>query len=241
MKLHPVLLAGLLIIPAQTFAQTVMIGTATVYDAGEYTVDETALQGFEQALSEAICERGKLTCVWKAMPKGDLAAALKAKEIDVMMAAIPSTEKLGDGVDLTAPYLYPDPYDFVGKPGTNLHGDVQTVARIADPAVDVWAASSPFSFKVFPSFEEAMVEVNSGGAQTMIGEREALDPLMAESSAHGLAIIHSRRLRPGVAMALHADNIDLRFNFEDRIYDMTQDGSLNALTEKWFGIDAEKL
>lgn len=39
-------------------------------------------------------------------------------------------------------------------------------------------------------------------------------------------------------MALHADNFELRFTFEDLIYEMTQDGSLDVLTKEWFGIDA---
>ena len=41
-------------------------------------------------------------------------------------------------------------------------------------------------------------------------------------------------------MALRADDIDLRFAFEDQIFEMSQDGSLNALTETWFGVDAAR-
>ena len=72
----------------------------------------------------------------------------------------------------------------------------------------------------------------------MIGERERLAPLVEAARGRIVVLAKNDRLRPGVTMALRSDDIDRRFNFEDRIYDMTQDGSLNALTRDWFGIDA---
>lgn len=238
MKLHPILLAGLLILPAHAFAQTVTIGVPTQYDVGEFTVEASVLQGFEKALTDAACERGKLACEWKEMASDALVPALMAKEIDVMMAAIPSSAELGENVDVTAPYVYPDLFSVVGAPGTNVHGDVTTVATIDDPAIDAWAKTNAFNFKKFPTLEEALQEVERGGAEVAMGEQEHALPLVEKFN--GQAIVDSRRLRAGLVMALHADSIDLRFNFEDRIYEMSQDGSLNGLIEEWFGVDADR-
>jgi polar amino acid transport system substrate-binding protein len=201
-------------------------------------VEASVLQGFERALTEVACDRGGLTCAWKEMAADKLLPALNAREIDVMMAAIPANASLGDDIDLTAPYVYPDVFDFIGPPGTDLHGDVKDIATVANATIDEWAKTTPFNIKTFATFDDAWKDLEAGGVNLVMGEREVLVPLLEKHGDQSFTIVLSRKLRPGLAMALHADNIDLRFNFEDRIYDMTQDGSLQDLVTKWFGVDA---
>ncbi|MCI2398234.1 transporter substrate-binding domain-containing protein [Aliiroseovarius subalbicans] len=238
MKLVTIMLAGLVSLPVQAFAQDVTIGTLADYDPGVFTVDAAALQGFEKALGEALCDRGGLTCTWKVLDAEALLPALQGKDVDVMMGAIPMTRVLGDGIETTAAYLYPDVFDFVGPTGTELHGDVRKVASISDPAIDAWHGSTGYVLELMPTLADAVAAVESGAVDVAVGERADLAPLLAQSDGTVEVVTGNRRLRPGVTMALHADNIDLRFTFEDLIYDMTQDGSLNALTEVWFGKDA---
>lgn len=240
MRLCSLFLASLSVLPAQAFSQTVTIGTTAQYDAGDFTVAPEVLQGFERALTEAACARGQLDCVWKEMPRDELLPALRDKQIDVMVAAISASAELGDNVDMTAPYVYPDIYNIIGPAGIQMHGDVKTVATIADAAIDAWAPTTPYTIKTFPTLDDAWAGVVDGSAEVVMAEREALVPLVEKHGEQTIAILFSRRLRPGMTMALHADNIDLRFNFEDRFYDMTQDGSLNALIEEWFGDDADR-
>ena len=240
MRIITLLLAGLLLVPAQAIAQNITIGTTDQYEAGEFTVDPAALQGFETALGDALCERAELSCEWLVMAPSDLLPALQAKQIDVLMAAIPMTAKLGANIDTTAAYLYPDPFQFVGLPGKQMHGNVKSVAAISDPAIDHWYATTGYTIEFFPTIEGALKAVENGEADIAVGELADVAPLMEASGGSLVVIQDNRRLRTGVTMALHADNIDLRFVFEDEIYDMTLDGSLNTLTEKWFGIDAIK-
>ncbi len=240
MKICSIIFAGFLCLPAQAFAQTVTIGTADTYDAGDYTVDPSALQGFDKAFGDLLCKRGALSCEWKVMGRGDLLPALEAKEVDVIMAAIPLSDDLGDVIETTAAYLYPDPFDIVGRPGFDPFGNVKTVAAIPDPAIDAWHGTSGYNIVYFRTLEEALQAVERGEAEIAVGEHEDLAPLV-EATEGRLEIVNpGRRLRPGVTMALHADNIDLRFTFEDLIYDLSQDGSLNALNKEWFGDDAVK-
>lgn len=238
MRFYPLLLAGLLLLPAQMIAQTVMIGTAEQYEAGEYTVDPVALQEFEKALGEVLCQRAELSCEWKVTARDDLLSALRAGEVDVVMAAIPITAEMGEGIETTASYLQLDPFVYAGLPGTEMHVNVLNVATISDPAIETIVASTGYIFEVYPTLEEALKTIENGGAEAVLGERENLVPLVEASGGRFAVINHQDTLRPGVVMALRSEDIDLRFSFEDRIYDMTQDGSLNALTKEWFGIDA---
>jgi ABC-type amino acid transport substrate-binding protein len=118
--------------------------------------------------------------------------------------------------------------------------NVGTVAAVSDPTIKAWSASTGYSFKYFETLKAALKFFESGGAEAVLAERTDLQPLIKASGGR-LAVIAPRdRLRPGVAMALRSEDTDLRFTFEDRIYDMEKDGSMNALTKKWFGIDASE-
>jgi len=66
------------------FADTVTIGTVQVYDAGSYTVDPAALQGFELALGDELCQRAGFTCEWKVLTPDQLWPALETGEIDAV-------------------------------------------------------------------------------------------------------------------------------------------------------------
>ena len=239
MKFQAMLMGGLFI-PAQGLAADVTIGLPATYIAGDITISAEALAGFETELTQALCDTGGLSCTWVKMPREALLPALQAKEIDVMVGAFPLNGAYGDTIDTTAPYLYPDPFAFVVRQETaQLFGFVKTVAAMPDPAVAAWHATSAYDIKYFTSIEDTLDLVVTKEAEVAVVEMAALAPLMSAYEDQ-LKVFETRRLRPGLSMALHADNIDLRFTFEDLIYAMTEDGSLNTLTEKWFGIDAVK-
>lgn len=225
-----------------SFADTVTIGTVQVYDAGSYTIDPAALQGFELALGDELCQRAGFTCEWKVLPSDQLWSALKTGEIDAVMAGVSMGEDAGDDVDRTAPYVTPDPFLHVGLPGTQWLNNAAAVAVLPDPAAAAYARTTGASFTEYETLEDALAAVRDGQVLSLFGERDALAPLV-EASGGELAFIDGRgeiKIKPGVAMALRADDIDLRFAFEDQIFEMSQDGSLNALTETWFGVDAAR-
>ncbi len=223
-------------------ADTVTIGTVQSYDTGSYTIDPAALQGFEKALGDELCQRAGVTCEWKALSPDQLWSALETGEIDAVMAGVSMDADVGDSVDRTMPYLTPDPFLHIGLPGMKWLFEGAVIAHLPDPAVAAFGQTSGSTYTEFATLEDALAAVRAGQALSLFGERDALAPLV-EASGGELAIIGNRdeiKIRPGVTMALRAEDIDLRFAFEDQIFEMSQDGSLNALTETWFGIDAAR-
>jgi polar amino acid transport system substrate-binding protein len=223
-------------------ADTVTIGTVDTYDVGSYTIDPAALQGFEKALGEELCNRAGLTCEWKVLLADQLWSALAAGEIDAVMAGVSMEDDAREGVDRTLPYLMPDPFLHIGLAGTQWAAEGAKAAYLPDPAVTAYAGTSGATFTEYATLEDALAAVRGGEALSVFGERETLVPVI-EAAGGGLAVIAGKeeiKIKPGVAMALRADDIDLRFTFEDQIYEMSQDGSLNALTETWFGVDAAR-
>ena len=223
-------------------ADTVSIGTVQVYDAGSYTIDPAALQGFEMAVGDELCQRAGFTCEWKVLPPDQLWSALETSEIDAVMAGVSMGEETGDDVDRTVPYVTLDPFVHIGLPGKQWQSSTAVAAYLPDPAAAAYAQMAGSSFTEYETLEDALAAVRDGHVLSLFGERDALAPLV-EASGGELVIIagwDEMKIKPGVAMALRSDDIDLRFAFEDQIFKMSQDGSLNALTETWFSIDAAR-
>ncbi|MYM56510.1 transporter substrate-binding domain-containing protein [Thalassovita mangrovi] len=242
MKHISVLAAAFSLAALPGLADTVTIGTVEAYDAGSYTIDPAALQGFEKALGDELCQRAGLTCEWKVLPSDRLWVALAAGGIDAVMAGVPISKDVGEGVDWTMPYLRPDPFVHIGLPGTQWQVEGAVVAHLPDPAVTAYAGASGATFTEYATIEDALTAVRDGQVLSLFGEREALTPAV-EASGGGLVVVADKgeiNIKQGVAMALRADDTDRRFAFEDQIFEMSKDGSLNALTETWFGVDAAR-
>jgi polar amino acid transport system substrate-binding protein len=223
-------------------ADTVTIGTVRVYDAGSYTIDPAALQGFEMVVGDELCQRAGFTCEWRVLPPAQLWSALETGEIDAVMAGVSVGEDAGDDVERTMPYIMLDPFVHIGLTGTKWQASAAVVAYLPDPAAAAYAQTAGSSFTEYETLEDALAAVRDGQVLSLFGERDALAPLV-EASGGELAILagwDEMKIKSGVAMALRADEIDLRFAFEDQIFEMSQDGSLNALTAAWFGLDAAR-
>ncbi len=242
MKHISVLAAAFSLAALPGLADTVTIGTVEPYEAGSYTIDPAALQGFEKALGDALCQRTSLTCEWKVLPSDQLWSTLAAGGIDAVMAGVSIGEGVGEGVDWTMPYVRPDPFVHIGLPGTQWPVEGAVVAHLPDQAVTAYAGASGATFTEYATLEDALAAVRDGQVLSLFGEREALVPV-AEASGGRLVVLAGKEeinIKQGVAMALRADDTDLRFAFEDQIFEMSEDGSLNALTETWFGDDAAR-
>jgi len=223
-------------------ADTMTIGTVQVYDASRYTIDPAALQGFEMVLGNELCQRAGFTCEWRVLLSDEVWSALEAGEIDAVMAGISMDDDVGEDVDRTLPYVTPDPFLHIGLPGTQWQMEGAVVAHLPDPAVTAYAQTTGATFTEYETLEAALAAVRDGQAMSLFGERHALAPLV-EASEGELAVIGNRdeiSIKRGVAMALRSDDIDLRFAFEDQIFEMVEDGSLNAMIETWFGVDAAR-
>ena len=85
--------------------------------------------------------------------------------------------------------------------------------RSSDPAAAAYAQTTGASFTEYENLEDALAAVRDGQVLSLFGERDALAPLV-EASGGELAILagwDEMKIKPGVAMALRADDIDLHF------------------------------
>lgn len=230
------LAAVLSMVALPSFAENLIIGTVQTYDAGVYTVDPEAFQSFERELGDELCRRASVSCKWKVVPADQMLSSLSGAEIDAVMAGISATTDVGKDYVFTMAYLYPDPFSYLGRGGEMKDSIGGVVPAVTDYDLSGFSATSGVTFKKHEALDEAISAMLDGQFEAVFAEKERVAPLIAASNGTlGYAYFKDMKVVPGVGMLFRADDIDRRFLFEDQIFEMTQDGSLNQLSEKWFG------
>ncbi|WP_165784519.1 transporter substrate-binding domain-containing protein [Zhengella mangrovi] len=238
MKCIASLAAAISLAALPCLADTVTIGTVQAYDTGLYTVEPSAVQGFEKALGDELCQRAAVTCEWVVLPPEALVTAVASGKVDAAISGLPVTTEVGGDLTFTMPYLYPDPYGYLGRAGQMHPAGVTQIASVSKLDLTELSASTGVNYKKFENMNDAIAAMLDGTFPSVFAEKEVLDPLIAASNGTLGYVYKDRNVLSGIGMLFRADDVDRRFLFEDQIFEMSQDGSLNALTKTWFGIDA---
>ena len=77
--------------------------------------------------------------------------------------------------------------------------------------------------------------MRNGEADAVFADYDYLLPLVEESGGELMFVGEGVPLGGGVGMGLRESDTELRDKFDAAITSMKEDGSLNALLDKWFG------
>jgi len=136
-------------------------------------------------------------------------------------------------IDFTQNYTQPDPSSYVvlaGNEGMDLSGAV--IAAQSSTIQASFIAASGATLVEFATPEETVSAVKSGEADAVLADQAYLAPIVAADAE--LAMTEQKELiGGGVGMGLRESDGELRETFNVAIQSMKDDGSLNALIEKW--------
>lgn len=220
------------------FADPIRIGADPANPPYSETDASGKLTGFERELGDALCARMARECVWETRKRDDLLPGLGAAEFDAVMAALPVDGDHGAGIAMTQAYLYPGVYAFAGLPDSKQLFGSGVFAVLGERDLTDWAAHTGYSVETYPSLDAAISAVHDGKADAILAPRPMLAKLIGESGGTFAFIRRTVKLESGFAVAVRDTDTDLRFAFEDALFEMGEDGSLEALAAKWFGMSA---
>ncbi len=161
--------------------------------------------------------------------------ALLDGQVAAVFAALPIDGDYGDGVEMSMSYLYPDIYSVIGPAGVQLGLGEGTLGVLPGRDMSEWAASGGRNLIPYPTIEDALEGVAQGEIAGVVARKSIVAPLIeAAPDKYGYAY-RDIKPSPGLSIAFRSDDVDLRFAFEDMIFEMGDDGSLDALADEWFG------
>ncbi len=210
----------------------VRMGTEGAYPPFNYIDDSGEVAGFERELGDELCVRAELTCEWVTNEWDSIIPNLVSGNYDTIIAGMSITEERDEVIDFTQNYTQPDPSAFLAMEGMTLDMEGGVFAAQANTIQASYIAEMGATLVEFASPDETIAAVRNGEADAVLADKAYLMPIAEESM--DLALTGDDILiGGGVGMGLRESDGELREKFDAAIQSMKDDGSLNALIEKW--------
>ena len=217
----------------------VKMGTEGAYPPYNVINDDGEVGGFERELGDELCRRANLECVWVTNEWDTIIPNLVAGDYDTIMAGMSITDERDETIDFTQPYFPPSPSVYIARAGA---GDEAAAGKVAAQVSTVQAdhlSESGATLQEYDLAPEVVSAVLNGEVDAALVDlefaRESVD-----KSAGKLTIVGPRvTLDAGIGVGVRESDSELKDKLDRAIAAMKEDGSLNALIEKWFGHSAE--
>lgn len=225
---------------------TLRVGLEGTYPPFSYQGDDGKLTGFEVEFAQELAQHLGVKADLKPTKWDGMLASLDAKRIDVVINQVTISDVRKKKYDFSTPYTVSGvqalvkkgnedtikkPEDLKGKKvGVGLGTNYEEWLRQNVQGVDV---------RTYDDDPTKYQDLRVGRIDAILVDRlAALDLVKKTNNTLAVAGPAFSRLESGVA--LRKGNDDMLKAVDDAIAAMQKDGSLKALSEKWFGADVTK-
>ncbi|MAO00502.1 transporter substrate-binding domain-containing protein [uncultured Roseovarius sp.] len=223
--------AALALTTGFAMADTVRLGTEGAYPPYNFINDKGEVDGFERELGDELCKRAELTCEWVTNDWDSIIPNLVSGNYDVIIAGMSITDERDQVIDFTQNYTLPDPSAYLA-PSADVDVKSGVIAAQSGTIQASYVASSGATLVEYATPEESIAAVRNGEADAVLADRAFLLPVAEEDA--GLELLEELvMIGGGIGLGLRESDTELKAKFDAAIQSMKDDGSLNALIEKW--------
>jgi len=209
----------------------VRMGTEGAYPPWNFINDAGEVDGFERELGDELCARAELTCEWVTNDWDSIIPNLVSGNYDTIIAGMSITDERDEVIDFTQAYTPPDPSAYLAlSMDVDVEGGV--IAAQTNTIQAAFVAEQGWTLVEFPTPEETIAAVRNGEADAVLADKSYLAAAAAEE-ADLMLLEREEMIGGGVGMGLREGDTELMEKFNAAITSMKEDGTLNALIEKW--------
>ncbi|NCQ25636.1 MAG: amino acid ABC transporter [Rhodobacteraceae bacterium CG17_big_fil_post_rev_8_21_14_2_50_63_15] len=212
-------------------ADTVRLGTEGAYPPYNFINDKGEVDGFERELGDELCKRASLTCEWVTNDWDSIIPNLVSGNYDVIIAGMSITDERDQVIDFTQNYTQPDPSAYIASSAdVDVNGGV--IAAQSGTIQASYVASTGAKLVEYATPEETIAAVRNGEADAVLADRAYLAPIADEDD--GLVLVDQLVvIGGGVGLGVRESDTELKATLDAAIQSMKDDGSLNAMIQKW--------
>ena len=234
-------------------AEDLTIGTSADYPPWESVNEAGEIQGFDRDFGDELCKRITANCTWVNQAYDGLLPSLQVGKFDAVISGISINAERAKMVDFSAAYA-DAPNAFAGLSTSALGPDTSKEALIAGLSGLTVGVQTGTTFEQvlrahFPDVEvrgydrpeQVVDDIRAGRLDAGLMERSAWEPFLTEKDLEFFGPQFSSadyaEFGQGQGVALKQGTADLQSRVNEAIAAMLADGTLTAISTKWFGYD----
>ncbi len=238
-----VLLAALLasLSLSATAAQTIRFATEASYPPFETLDASNKIVGFDVDLANALCKEIDATCTFSNQSFDSLIPGLKFRRIDAAMAGMDITPEREKQVLFTKPY-YDNSALFI-----SIDGKYTSVDQLKGKKVGVQNGTTHQKFITdkhpeinivsYDSYQNARLDLQNGRIDAVFGDTAVVTEWLkanAKLVPVGEKVTDKDYFGTGLGIAVRQGNTELQQKFNDALEKVKQNGTYEAIYNKWF-------
>lgn len=208
----------------------VRMGTEGAYAPWNFINDAGEVDGFERELGDELCARASLNCEWVTNDWDSIIPNLVSGNYDTIIAGMSVTDERDEVIDFTQPYTPPDPSCYLAMSAdADVMGGVISAQTATIQAAFI--AEKGMTLVEYATPEETVAAVRNGEADAVLADCSYLSPFA--DGGEMVVLDQTEMIGGGVGMGIRESDGELRAKFDAAIQSMKDDGTLNAMIEKW--------
>ncbi|MCG8155042.1 arginine ABC transporter substrate-binding protein [Brenneria goodwinii] len=222
-------------------ADTIRFATEASYPPFEFVDAGNNIQGFDIDLANALCKEIQATCTFSNQAFDSLIPGLKFRRFEAVIAGMDITPERQQQVSFTQPY-YDNSAQFIAQ-----KGKIADVAALKGKRVGVQNGTTHQKYLMdkhsdittvpYDSYQNAVLDLKNGRLDAVFGDTAVVNEWLKQNdglTAVGQNVTDKDYFGVGLGIAVRQNNDELLKKFNDALSKIKQDGTYQAIYQKWF-------
>lgn len=222
-------------------ANTLRFATEASYPPFEFVGADNQVQGFDIDLAKALCQKMEATCTFSNQSFDSLIPGLKFRRFDAVITGMDITPERQRQVSFTQPY-YDNSALFIAQKDS-----VKDISALNGKRVGVQNGTTHQKYLLethqditvvpYDSYQNAVLDLKYGRVSAVFGDTAVVNEWLKQSpnlSVVGDKVTDTTYFGAGLGIAVRLHNDALLQKFNDALSSIKQDGTYQALYQKWF-------
>ena len=218
-------------------------GLDDAYPPMSYRADDNTLIGWDVDYGNAIAKKLGIEIEWTPADFAGIITGVQTKKYDIALSALTITDERAEMVDFSDDYFYSGATVIIREDSV---GDIQSIKDLEGKTVAVQLGSSSETkiadldyiedVKTYSTITDELLDLKNGRVDAVV---EGLPVAMYYSAqTDGIMAVETIDSYPyGVAFNKDEDGQALRAAWNAAMQELKEDGTLDKITQKWFGAD----
>lgn len=226
--------------------QKIVIGMDDSFPPMEFRDSSNKLQGFDIDLANEISKRLNIKVEFMPTDWNGVIQSLNAKRFDIILSALSVTPEREQQIVFSKPYLNENQIIVVAKNNTDINAPEDLKGKVVGVQLGSTSeeAIKPMGgtikeVKKYEKNTEALEDLAIGRTQAVVVDELVGRYYIKEHSDKYRVVSKSLGSEP-IAVGFRKDDTITKDNFDKVLDEMKNDGTMEAISKKWFGKDITK-